>query len=214
MGLSSGPRTRRPGLRSAQARTDERNPGTRRLGAHGLRLPGAGLGQCRDPGALRNRRAEEALPAASARWGDLLLLFDDRAARGRRPDPVHDARRARRRRVGDQRREVVQLERALRQLPDRDGGDRPERFPLRGHVDVDRAQRDAGREHRAQRGRRHGAGRRSQPRLYPLRERTCPGGSRTRCAGLGLRDRADTAGWGAQSTTPCGPLRSCDAPST
>ena len=121
------PGARRPGLRAGEAGAAQRDPRPLRLGAVGVRLPGARLRQRRDPRPLRHRGAEGTLPAAAARRRDLVVLLDDRAARRRRPDAVHDPRRARRRRVGDQRREVVLVERPLRQLLHRHGGDRPRR---------------------------------------------------------------------------------------
>ena len=50
-----------------------------------------GLGQRRDPRALRHRRAEEALARAAAAQRDRLLLLDDRAAGRRRPQGLHHA---------------------------------------------------------------------------------------------------------------------------
>ena len=61
--------------------------------------------------------------AAAAGRRDRLVLLDDRAAGRRRPGAVHDARRARRRRLGDQRREVVFLQRPARDVLHRHGGD-------------------------------------------------------------------------------------------
>ena len=104
---------------------------------------------------------------------DRLLLLDDRAAGRRRPDGVHHPGRARRRRVGDQRREVVLVERPLRRVPDRDGGHRPRgRAPTSGMsmfivpTDTPGVEiiRNVGVGHRARGG--------GHPRLHPLR-RTC-----------------------------------------
>ena len=58
---------------------------------------------------------------------------------GADPQRVHLPRRARRRRVGHQRREVVLVEPALRGVRDRDGRHRPGRADLPGRVDVPRA---------------------------------------------------------------------------
>ena len=68
--------------------------------------------------------AARAVDAAAARRQDAQLLLDDRARRRRRPDAAHHDRRARRRRVGDQRPQVVLVERVDQRLPDRDGQDR------------------------------------------------------------------------------------------
>jgi acyl-CoA dehydrogenase len=59
----------------------------------------------------------------------------------RRPDAVQDHRRARRRRLGHQRLEVLLLQRQDRVVPDRHGGDQPRRQRLPGHVDVPGARR-------------------------------------------------------------------------
>ena len=88
------------------------------------------------------RRAARALAGAAARGTDPLLLLDDRA-RGLRlgPDPAAGARRARRRRVGDRRPQVVHLRRGRRRAGDRDGRHRPRRPPLRARLDDLRADR-------------------------------------------------------------------------
>ena len=68
-------------------------------------------------------RAEGALSRAAARQRDRVLLLDDRAAGRRRSQGLHHPGRTERRRLGDQRREVVLVECACRELPHRDGGD-------------------------------------------------------------------------------------------
>ena len=82
-----------------------------------LRLPGAGRGQRRDPPPVRDAGAEGALPAAARRRRDALVLRHDRA-RGRRlrPDAPARPRGARRRRLGDQRAQVVLVRRRRRGL--------------------------------------------------------------------------------------------------
>ena len=70
---------------------------------------------------------------------------------GADPTHVQDPRRARRRRLGHQRREVLLLQRQDGVVPDRDGGDEPGCQPVPGHVDVPGADRHAGRRHRPQR---------------------------------------------------------------
>ena len=110
VGRTSGARARRPGLRPGQARAAERDPGALAVGAVGVRLPSAGLGERRDPRAVRHRGAEGALPATAAERRDHLVLFDDRTAGRFRSRHVRDARRPRRfskRRLGHQRGEVV-----------------------------------------------------------------------------------------------------------
>ena len=93
-----------------------------------------------DPRRARHRRAARALARAAARGTDPLLLLDDRARGLRlRPDPAAGARRARRRRVGDQRPQVVHLGRRRRRAGDRDGRHRPRRPPLRARLDDLRA---------------------------------------------------------------------------
>ena len=74
------------------------------------------------------RRADASAGSAAARRRDPLLLLDDRAGhRGLRPDPARHARRARRRRVGHQRPQVVHVGLQRRRGGDRDGGHRPRR---------------------------------------------------------------------------------------
>ena len=60
------------------------------VGAVGVRLPGTRLRKCRDPRAVRHRRAEGALPAAAAGRRHHLLLFDDRTAGRFRSRHVRD----------------------------------------------------------------------------------------------------------------------------
>ena len=105
-------------------------------GADGLQLRRAGHRQHGDPRRARHRRAEGALAGAAARGPDPLLLLDDRA-RGLRvgPDPPAGPRRARRRRVGDRRPQVVHLGRGRRRAGDRDGRHRPRGRPLRPRLD-------------------------------------------------------------------------------
>ena len=81
----------------------------------------------------------------------------------RRSHAVHDHRRAGRRRVGHQRREVVLVERQVRQLLHRHGRHQPRRERLRGHVDVHRPGRHARRQDHPQRRHRHRARRRRAP---------------------------------------------------
>ena len=63
--------------------------------------------------------------------------------RRRRPDAAHDAGGPRRRRVGDQRPQVVHVERLGRRLPHRDGRHQPRRAPVPGQLDDHRAHRHA-----------------------------------------------------------------------
>ena len=70
---------------------------------------------------------------------------------GADPTLVHDLRGARRRRLGDQRLEVLLLQREDGVLPDRDGGDESRSQCLPRHVDVPGADRHPGCQHRAQR---------------------------------------------------------------
>ena len=109
-----GPNLGGPGLRPGQAGPAQRDPRPLAQRPDRVRLPGARLRQRRDPRPLRHRRAQEALPRAAAAPGDRVGVLDDRAARRVRPDRVRHPRRARRRRVGDQRREVVLVARQLR----------------------------------------------------------------------------------------------------
>ena len=189
MGDPSRAQPRRAGLRPGEAGPAQRDPRPYPLRPDRVRVPGAGLGQRRDPRPLRDAGAEGALPRAAAAQRHRVGVLDDRAAGRVGPDAVRHPRRARRRRVGHQRREVVLLTRQLRVLPDRAGGDRPRRARPPADVDVRRAQGDARRQHPAQR-----AGvraRRRDPLLHPLRGRADPQGPPARRAGRGVRGRPD-----------------------
>ncbi len=139
VGMSPRAGTGRPGLRSGETRVDERNPRPRKMRANRIRLSGAGYRECGNPGALRHGRAESPLSRAAAEQRNLFLLFDDGTARRRRSEGVQLRGRSERRRVGDQRREVVLVERPLCVVSDRDGGDRRRRARVSAHVDVHRA---------------------------------------------------------------------------
>ncbi len=73
-----------------------------------------------DARRVRHRRAERALVEADAQPGDVVGLFDDRTTGRIRPEPLQDPRGPRRRRVGDQRREVVHERGTRRRHPLRD----------------------------------------------------------------------------------------------
>ena len=89
-----------------------------------VRLRGARHRQRRDPAPVRHAGAEGPLDEAAGRRRHPLLLLDDRArGLGRRPDGPAHARRPRRRRVGDQRAQVVHQRRDRRELRDRHGRD-------------------------------------------------------------------------------------------
>ena len=103
---------------------------------------------------VRHRRAQREVAEAAARRRDPLGLRDDRARRRLlRRDQHRDADRARRRRVRDQRPQVVDDQRAAPQLPgaDRDGQDQPRRPAAQAAVDAGRPARHA-RASRSMRG--------------------------------------------------------------
>ena len=160
-----GPRPRRAGDGAGRG-------GEGLLRAVGPQLPGARRGQHAHPAALGDRRAEGEVPAPAVRRHGHELLRHDRA-RGRRlgPDADPDPRRAGRRRVGDQRPQVVHLQRPPRQLRDPDRAHRgqpraaaggqhrlPRRPPLRGLEPRPRG-RDHARRHRPLRDRHRGPAR-------------------------------------------------------
>ena len=95
LGGAPRPRARRQGLRAAEAGADQRDPRHVGLGADRVRHRGARHRQRRDHRPLRHRGAEGGVPAAVAQRRVLLVLLDDRAARGRRPEDVHHPRGAR-----------------------------------------------------------------------------------------------------------------------
>ena len=91
--------------------------------------PGARRGQPAHAPALGDRRAEGEVPPPAVRRHGPLVLRDDRA-RGRRlrPDADQDVRLPGRRRVGDQRPQVVHLRRSRRRSS-RCSSPRPRRTP-------------------------------------------------------------------------------------
>ena len=148
----------------------------------------------------RHRGAEGAVDAPAARRQAPLRLLDDRARRRRRPHAARHHRGARRRRVGDQRPQVVHVQRVDRRLPHRDGGDQPGRAPVPGQLDVHRPRRHprgGDRARRADDGRaapRHRPVRR--PRRDPLQGRAHPVREHRRRRGRhrpGLRARPEAA---------------------
>ena len=183
--------------RTGQAGPLERDPRTIRVRADLLRLTGTGLWEQRDPRSLREPRVEGALPRAAPRQPHRVVLLDDRAPRGRRPEGLHRHGGPGRRRMGDQRREVVLVVRRYRSLHHRDGNDRPRRSALRALLDVRAAAGNAWHQRPAQRRSRISAIRRGARRLRELRERA--GGRRphARAPWRCLRRSADPARRGA-----------------
>ena len=186
---------RRPGLRAAQARPAQRGDRPLPLGAADVRRRRARHRQHGDAGRLRHRGAEEALARADVEPGDVLRLLDDRAAGRQRPEPVQDPRRARRRRVGDQRREVVHV-----------GG------PRGGPAVRDVRQRHVRRAAQdARRGDDAGAAQ-PQSRHLPQRAGAARSPARSRRTAPG-RSRSGASAAGA-STTRCARSRSASSRST
>ena len=72
------------------------------------------------------------VPRAAARQPHRVVRFSMTEPQGRRPEGVHHHCGAGRRRVGDQRREVVLVVRRHRGVPHRDGGHRSRRRPTSG----------------------------------------------------------------------------------
>ena len=111
---------RRSRLRPAQAGAAERGHRPLLGRAADVRRRRPRHREHRDARRLRHRGAEEAVAGAAAQPGHVLGVLDDRAPGRLRPQPVQDPRRARRRRMGDQRREVVHLGGPRRRHPLRD----------------------------------------------------------------------------------------------
>ena len=195
LGCTPRSRARRQGLRPAQARADQRDPRHVELGTDRVRHRRTRHRQRRDHRPLRHRGAEGEVPAAAAQRRVLLVLLDDRAAGGRRPEDVHHARGQGRRRVGHQRLQVLLVERAHGAVHHRDGGHRPRRERVPGHVDVPGSVRHAGCRRRAPR-RSHGRGtRRGHARADPLQRLPRAGRRAARWRRPGLRSRADPPRW-------------------
>ena len=161
------PRTGRHGFRPGQAGTAPRGARPLRAGPGRLRQQRPGLGQRRAAGrGDRGQRARRAAhPVARAPLGGKApqRLLHDRARRGRGPDPHRHHGGARRGAVGDQRPQVVHLQRLGGRLPHRDVCHQPRRPSLCGLLHGPRPHRHARGRHRAGRA-DHGAP------LPPLRE--------------------------------------------
>ena len=154
---------RRPRL--PRACLHERGVGLQHGSRCALRRGRAQLGQSDDPAQVRHRGAEAQVAGAADRRQDGVRLLDDRARLGRIGSALdQDHRAPRRRSVGDQRTQMVHLQRVSRRLPHRHvphGRERPRQRPY----DADhRAQGHAGPSHRA---RRRSLG----PSERPLRDR-------------------------------------------
>ena len=145
VGRASRPRARRPGLRPGQARADARDPRQQPDRAAGVRQ--------RRRRTRATRRSSRSPARPSRRSGICIRCWPatcavrvqhDRARHRRLgPDAAADARGARRRRVGDQRPQVVHLQRLDRRLPDRDGGHRSRGAAAPARLDVHRRRRHA-----------------------------------------------------------------------
>ena len=134
---------------------------------------------------------------------------------GSDPTAVRHPGRARRRRVGDQRREVVLVARQLRVVPHRAGGHRPRRARRTGgcRCSSSRPTRRASRScaTSASTATHEGGG---HARLHPLRRRAHP--QETTCSASGARASSSPrpASAAAASTTPCAPSGWSSGPST
>ena len=100
-----GPRGTR--LRPATARPPQRDPRTVPVSAPDVRRRRSRHRQHGDARGVRHRGAEGAVAEADARPGAVVRLLDDRTAGRLRSEPLPHPCHPRRRRVGDQRREVV-----------------------------------------------------------------------------------------------------------
>ncbi len=181
--------------------------GRSQLGADHLRLPGARHRQRRDHRPLRHRPSRRRSYLQPLLDGEIFscysmtephagadpTLFTTRAVQGRR-------------RVGHQRLEVLLVERQHRVVPHRDGGDRPRRQRVPGHVDVPGARptrpgvkivRNVGLG-----GEPRGRG---LARPHPLRRRA--GARPTPCSAARARPSPSPrpASAAVASTTPCAP---------
>ena len=153
LGAAPAARGRRHRRRVSRLRRPERGDRAVGLGAARLQLPGAGRRQRRDPPHVRHATSRRSVPAAAGRGRDEVVLLDDRAGGlGRRPDRAAHDGRARRRRVGDRRSQVVLVGRRGRRVRDRHGGHRSGRGAARADVADPRSGRRAGAADRARSG--------------------------------------------------------------
>ena len=177
VGAGCAGRARRPG----PAGGDDR----RRQGGDGPLLrqlhAAAGLAEPAHAERGRHRGAEAALPEALHRRQDDLGHRDLRAGRGRRSCGPEDPRRPRRRAVGDQRPQDLDLQRQERGLHHRHGARRRRPAPRRHHL-VHRREGHARFHHRA----RDPDGRRRAHLRDRVRRLPHPGGFRARRGRAGL----------------------------
>ena len=195
----------RPGAHQLGVRDAVRADGPERRGADGLQLRRPRHRQHGDPRRARHGCAARALAPAAARRRDPLVLLDDRAGERRvRPHRPDLARRARRRRVGHQRPQVVHVGLQRRRAGDRDGGHRPRRASAQAREHDPGAGGHARVRGRAP-GAGHGARRGPRPLGGPLRGLPRARRQPARGARRGLRHRAGPARARDGSTTACAP---------
>ena len=137
---TSGPSSAARATARSSWRCSTRSSAAAALRVDRVRLPGAGLGQRRDPRPLRHARAEGALPRAAARQRDRLVLLDDRAAGRRRPQGVHAPGPSSTATSGSSTaRSGSRSNARFVVVPHRDGGHRPGQPAVPADVDVHRA---------------------------------------------------------------------------
>ena len=190
-----------PGIRSA-GRDHRLEPGDRSRGAQ---LRGARHRQHGDPAPVRHRGAAQAVAGAVAEWRDPQRLLDDRAGgRQQRRAQHRDLHRARRRRLRDQRPQVVDLRRGgpALQGPDRDGPHQPRGGKPPAAVDGSGADRHPRRDRLSVR--RPSSATRTSPATARSSTTTSGCRSPTCSAKRAAASRSPRPGWArAASTTAC-----------
>ena len=128
VGTEPSDRVRRAGPVDGRSRTVRRSRRSQPARHDRVRHPGTRRRQRRDPPQVRHRGTARAVPPSARRRRDPQLLLDDRAGDRRlEPGPARHHRGHRRRRLRDQRPEVVHLLGRRRRVRHRHGRHRPRR---------------------------------------------------------------------------------------
>ncbi len=201
MGRAFAARAWRWWLRAGETGADARNSRCLCLCSQRFREQRAGFRQCRAVGFGRQRRTEAALDVSIVGRKTAQRVLNDRAGRSRRrPDPADHPGRTGRRRMGDQRPQMVHVQRLDGRFPDCHGGHRSGRGTASAGVDDRRTSRHSWSPDPA-RHPDHGAPVRTDRRARwacrdHLRGCPCAGGKSDRGGRRRFRTGAEAAGTG------------------